>query len=117
MSKPSPVSHLVFAQARTGCSAQLGERLSGLIEPTLMAPGCLQFSLQQSMQDPNLWLVSGLWSSEQAMNAYFSTPALGIFAEVVQELMISSLDFHTFNQVSAAQADIKLQQPLHKLVG
>jgi quinol monooxygenase YgiN len=78
--------------------------LSSLIDPTLEAPGCLHFALQQSMCDPDLWLVSGLWSSEQAMNAYFSTPELSVFADVVQERVVSSLDFHTFATVSAAQA-------------
>lgn len=104
MPNPGPVSHLAFARARTGCSAHLGVRLSSLIDPTLKAPGCLHFALQQSMCDSDLWLVSGLWSSEQAMNAYFSTPELSVFADVVQELVVSSLDFHTFATVSAAQA-------------
>jgi len=104
MPQSSSVSHLAFARARDGQRAQLGMRLSSLIEPTLRAPGCLHFALQQSMRDPDLWLVSGLWSSEEAMNAYFSTPELQVFSELVQELVVSSLDFHTFETVSAVQA-------------
>jgi hypothetical protein len=38
------------------------------------------------------------------MTAYFNTPAMEIFAELVQELVVNSLDFHTFKEVSAAQA-------------
>jgi heme-degrading monooxygenase HmoA len=31
-----------------------------------------EFALQHSQVDPDVWLVSGFWSSEQAMTAYFT---------------------------------------------
>ncbi|MDB6145635.1 MAG: antibiotic biosynthesis monooxygenase [Pseudomonas sp.] len=113
MLKPSPVSHLVFARANTGRSTHLGERLSGLIEPALKAPGCLNFALQQSLLDPEMWMVTGLWTSEDTMNAWFASPELSVFAELVQGLIVTSLDFQTFKQVSAVQA----MQPWQKMAG
>jgi quinol monooxygenase YgiN len=117
MSKQIPVSHMVFVRARTGRSQELGLRLSALIEPSRAAPGCLNFALQQSQCDPELWLVSGLWSNQQAMTAYFGTPAMEIFAELVQELVVNSLDFHTFKDVSQAQALRQSGVAVHKLAG
>ncbi|CAI8935257.1 ABM domain-containing protein [Pseudomonas sp. IT-P44] len=117
MSKQIPVSHMAFVRARAGCSAELGARLSALIEPSRTAPGCLSFSLQHSQCDPELWLVSGFWTHQQAMTAYFSTPAMDIFAELVQELVVNSLDFHTFKDVSAAQAQWQSRSRVHKLAG
>jgi quinol monooxygenase YgiN len=90
------VSHLVFARARVGHSEQLGARLQGLIEPALNTTGCLSFALQHSLRDPDLWLIAGSWSNEQTMNAWFEAPELQVFSDIVQTLMVSSLDFHTF---------------------
>lgn len=104
MIKPIPFSHMAFIRARAGRSTELGARLSGLIEPSRQAPGCLHFSLQQSQTDAELWLVSGFWADQPAMTAYFNTPALQVFGELVQELVVDSLDFHTFRDVSAARA-------------
>jgi quinol monooxygenase YgiN len=115
MPKPSPVSHLVFARANTGRSTHLGMRLSSLIEPALGAPGCLNFALQQSLLDPQMWMITGLWTSEEAMNAWFATPELSVFAELVQEFIVSSLDFQTFQQVSAVQAEAECRQPWQKM--
>ncbi len=117
MSTQIPVSHMAFVRARTGRSAELGVRLSALIEPSRAAPGCLSFALQHSQCDPELWLVSGFWSNQQAMTAYFNTPAMEIFAELVQELVVNSLDFHTFKDVSVAQALGQSAVAVHKLAG
>ncbi|MGZ0782717.1 putative quinol monooxygenase [Pseudomonas saponiphila] len=119
MSTHIPLSHMVFVRARAGRSKELGARLSSLIEPSRQASGCLHFALQHSQCDADLWLVSGFWSSQQAMTAYFSSPAMAIFTELVQELVVNSLDFHTFSTVSALQAHGEYAQlqhaPLHKL--
>lgn len=110
MSISIPASHMAFIRARIGLSAELGVRLSSLIEPGRQSPGCLQFSLQHSLSDPNLWLISGSWSSEQAMNAYFNSPALMIFTELLNDMAVSSIDFQTFRQTSCAYKGESLQR-------
>ncbi|WP_335945104.1 antibiotic biosynthesis monooxygenase [Pseudomonas sp. G166] len=117
MTTQIPVSHMAFVRARAGCSKQLGARLSTLIAPSRQAPGCLHFALQHSQCDADLWLVSGLWVNQLAMDAYFNSPAMAIFAELVQDLVVSSLDFHTFREVSAAQATEGCLAQVHKLAG
>ncbi|NUT78069.1 antibiotic biosynthesis monooxygenase [Pseudomonas sp. C1C7] len=117
MSKQIPVSHMAFVRARAGRSQELGVRLSALIEPSRAASGCLSFALQHSQGDPDLWLVSGFWANQQAMTAYFSTPAMEVFAELVQDLVVNSLDFHTFKEVSEAQALRQSAAAVHKLAG
>lgn len=106
MALSTPVSHLVFVRSMAGRSTELGLRLQALLKPSLSTPGCLRFALQQSMQDPELWAVSGSWNSEQAMNAWFASPELQIFSELVHEMIVRSLDFHTF----AATGDSVLEQ-------
>lgn len=117
MSTQIPVSHMAFVRAHAGRSVELGARLSALIEPTRNAPGCLSFALQQSQCDAELWLVSGFWINQQAMTAYFGTPAMEVFATLVQDLVVNSLDFHTFKDVSAAQALGQTRSWVHKMAG
>ncbi|WP_341521141.1 putative quinol monooxygenase [Pseudomonas sp. G.S.17] len=107
MPQSTSVSHLVFARARIGQSDQLGARLDSLIAPSLNAPGCLEFALQHSARDPDVWLISGSWADEQAMSAWFNTPHLQVFSEIVQELIVSSLDFHTFATDDGADANVQ----------
>ncbi|AZC26462.1 MULTISPECIES: antibiotic biosynthesis monooxygenase family protein [Pseudomonas] len=119
MSTHIPVSHMAFVRARAGYSKELGARLCSLIEPSRQAPGCLHFALQLSQCDADLWLVSGFWSSQQAMTAYFNSPAMEIFSELVRDLVVNSLDLHTFNTVSALELPGEYPQlhcvPVHKL--
>jgi len=110
MAQYSTVSHSAFVRARSGYSVQLGARLAGLLEPALQAPGCLHFALQHSHCDDALWLVSGFWSNQEAMNDYFASPAMQVFSDVVQELLVDSLDLHTFHDVSHAQGGAALVQ-------
>lgn len=100
----SLVSHLVAVRASAGQSARLGARLSTLLGPGSRAGGCLHFALQQSMTDADVWVLSGLWADESAMNDWFAAPELKLFSELVSERLVSSLDFQTYAQVSALQA-------------
>ena len=104
MPQSAAVSHLVFARARKGQSEQLGARLLALIEPSRNTSGCLSFALQNTPQDPDLWLISGSWASEDQMKTWLDAPHVQIFSEIVQTFMVSSLDFHTFATEQEAQA-------------
>ncbi len=117
MSTQIPVSHMAFVRGArrafggTRCAPQRPDRT---VPCSARLP---ELSLQHSQCDPQLWLVSGFWSNQQAMTAYFNTPAMEIFAELVQELVVNSLDFHTFKDVSAAQALGQSEVAVHKLAG
>ena len=104
MPQSSAVSHLVLARASKGRSEQLGARLLALIEPSRSTSGCLSFALHNVPQDPDLWLISGSWASEDQMNHWLDAPHIQIFSEVVQGYMVSSLDFQTFASEQEAQA-------------
>lgn len=107
MPQTTTVSHLVFARASTGKSAELGERLLCLIEPSRKTDGCLDFALQQSIQDPDMWLISGCWVSEDAMNRWLIAPELQVFSDIMQTWMVSSLDFHTFATPDGADVNVE----------
>lgn len=96
MTSSKPVSHLSFVRASAGRSGELGARLHGLLEISRQTPGCLHFNLQRSTSDADLWLLSGLWADQSALNDYFASPHLQLFGELVQAELMQSLDLHTF---------------------
>lgn len=101
MTSSQPVSHLSFVRASAGRSAELGERLQQLLEPSRRTPGCLGFSLQRSTCDADLWLLSSQWRDQAAMSGYFNSPDLQLFGELVQARVLASLDLHTFSEPKA----------------
>ena len=96
------VSHTTLVRARIGCAAQVQTCLNQLIEPTLQTPGCLHFSLQHSHSDPLLWHVAGYWLDEPSMQAYFHSPVMQVYSELVHEQVVDHLDFQTFSDVACA---------------
>ncbi|MDD0974424.1 putative quinol monooxygenase [Pseudomonas fontis] len=101
MTSSKPVSHLSFVRASAGRSVELGERLQQLLEPCRQTPGCLHFSLQRSTCDADLWLLTGLWADQSALNDYFTSPSLQLFGELAQTRLMDSLDLQTFMAPSA----------------
>lgn len=100
MLKPISVSHLTLVRARAGCTLQLGECLSQLLEPSRQSPGCMHFELQHSQSDPRLWQVAGYWRDEVSMMAFFNSPAMQVFSQLVSQQMVDSLEFKTFSDAS-----------------
>jgi quinol monooxygenase YgiN len=117
MSRSSVVSHHVAARASTGRSEQLGAALSPLIASASVAPGCLHFALHRSMTDADLWVISGSWSSEQSMNAWFCSPDLSVFSELVVGRVVTHFDFQTFVSMSAGEAEAAYGLPLERKAG
>lgn len=103
MPQHTAVSHLTLVRARVGCSAQVHACLNQLIEPSRQTPGCLHFALQHCDNDPLLWHVAGYWESEPAMQAYFNSPLMDVFSVLLNQHVIDSLDFQTFNEHASAQ--------------
>lgn len=103
MSQSCAVSHLTLIRARAGCSAQVHAHLKQLIEPTLQVPGCLNFVLHPCDSDPLLWHVSGQWADACAMQAYFNSPLMDVFSTLLNQQVVCSLDFQTFDEQSSSQ--------------
>lgn len=102
MTSHATVSHCALVHARAGFSAELGERLQALVQASRQAHGCLHFAVQRSQCDDNLWLVSGFWADQEAMLGWFDSPAMQVFSDLVQALLVKRLDLHTFANVAAA---------------
>lgn len=98
------VSHCALVTARQGFSYAVGLGLGGLVAPARAMSGCLHFSVQRSQCDEHLWQVAGVWRDQDAMNAWFTSPSMQVFSDLLQDLLVSSMDVHTFSEPGSEQA-------------
>jgi quinol monooxygenase YgiN len=105
------VNHLVVARATAGNSMQLGKRLLGLVECARQRKGCLNFTVKQSLTEPDLWQICGCWSNEASMNEWVNSPDLQVFSDLVQTTILLSMDFHTF--ASRVDQDIEIDRLIY----
>jgi quinol monooxygenase YgiN len=104
MTSFNTVSHCALVTARQGFSHAVGIGLSGLVVPARGMPGCLHFSVQRSQCDEHLWQVAGVWRDQEAMSAWFTSPSMQVFSDLLQDMLVSSLDVHTFSEPGIERA-------------
>lgn len=56
-------------------------------------PGCLAYDVAPSADEKGLWIVTGRWNSFEAMEDHFEDPALNTFSALMQNHVVSRLDF------------------------
>ena len=98
------VSHCALITARQGHSEQVGLGLSALVRPALAMAGCLHFAVQRSHGGERLWQVAGVWRDQTAMTAWLNSPGMQVFSDLVQGLLVTSLDLHTFGDAAIEHA-------------
>ncbi|MBT2372243.1 putative quinol monooxygenase [Pseudomonas fluorescens] len=90
---PACAFNTVHIRAAPGRSPELGERLRRIADTVRAASGCLDYNVQRSPVDPNLWTVSGRWQSIDQLHAHFQLPALQGFIDLTSQRLASRLDF------------------------
>ncbi|KPX12835.1 antibiotic biosynthesis monooxygenase [Pseudomonas syringae] len=74
------------------------ERLDEFINQFKNEPECLGVSLEQGVQDSNLWILCAYWNNDSAMTTHFvSSPMIGLVNLLVR--MCAHLTFASFAPV------------------
>ncbi|KAF1069846.1 MAG: hypothetical protein GAK45_00994 [Pseudomonas citronellolis] len=68
-----PIHHELQLQPRPGHEAELGALLDRLIDDARAHPGCLDCRL--ALEPGHPWRLEGHWQHEDALLAFFETPA------------------------------------------
>ncbi|HAA40121.1 MAG TPA: monooxygenase [Pseudomonas sp.] len=90
---PDRAFNTVHVRAAAGRSRELGERLRQIAELVRATPDCLDYAVQRSPVDPDLWTVNGCWAGAEPLNAHFGLPALQGFIELASANLASRLAF------------------------
>ncbi|MFC6633183.1 putative quinol monooxygenase [Microbulbifer taiwanensis] len=92
---------VAFIRAKTGMEEELGRRLRALVAPTREEPGCIDYQLHRSNDDPALWMLYENWRSRRDLDLHFETPYLRDFLGSSKALLAEEMDSRFFSPVSA----------------
>jgi quinol monooxygenase YgiN len=99
---PHPLTIVAFIQAKPGQEEELGRRLTALVEPTRAEPGCINYDLHRSNDDPALWMLYENWRSEEDLGKHFQTPYLKQFVATKDEAMVGPIEMRRFSMTTPA---------------
>lgn len=95
------ITNIAFIRAKPGNSEALGRRLAALVEPSRQEPGCINYDLHRSNDDPELWCVYENWRSAEDLATHFALPHMQAFLADLPVLVEGELDLRRFSMTSA----------------
>lgn len=90
----------VEIHAKDSSSTALQARLSALLETLQNLSGCASYSLTRCSSRHNVWIMTGYWNAQAAMEAHFSLPCLTDLFALTLERLADNLKFGTFMLVA-----------------
>ena len=69
-----PITVISRNWAKPGREEDVRRELSRLVPPTRRIPGCINYDLHQSPDDPSLFLSHQNWADENAFKAHITSP-------------------------------------------
>lgn len=88
MSKPLTIVAVI--RAREGCADAVAGRLRGLVAPSRRDPGCLNYDLHVSVEEPGLFLFYENWATRADWDAHMVTPHLEAWKAEAESLVAST---------------------------
>ncbi len=65
---------IAMVHARAGKEKELGEVLRGLVDPTRVEPGCIQYELHVAAGDPAQYAFYERWQDQTALDRHLQAP-------------------------------------------
>ncbi len=88
------LTNIAFIRAQSGKSDVLGEWLNNLAEPSRQEPGCINYDVHRSLDDPNIWCVYENWRSKADLDAHFELTHMKEFIAAIPTVVEGALDLH-----------------------
>jgi quinol monooxygenase YgiN len=89
-------ANIVLLRASAGKSEQLGKALRELLGHSRSEPGCAVIELNQSADDPNLWMVYERWRGKEALASHMKQPYVAAFLKQLAQLSSEPADVRSF---------------------
>lgn len=91
---------VVRLRAKPGEEQRVEGELSALLAPTRAEPGCINFDLHRSEDDPSLFLVHENWESEAHLNEHFRTPHIEAWLAVADSVLAEPMELTRWREVT-----------------
>jgi len=90
------VTVVAKVKARADRIEQVKQELLALVEPTRQEPGCIDYVLHQSADDPSVFLFYENWRSQADLDTHLQKPHLKQFLDKAGALLAEPLDVTTW---------------------
>jgi quinol monooxygenase YgiN len=91
-----PITDVAFIRAKAGQEAALGRLLTDLAKCSRREPGCINYVLHRSSDQPSLWFLYGKWCSERDLQAHLEASHMLRFAQASASLMQGEVTYGLF---------------------
>lgn len=88
------LTNIAFMRAKQGMADELGDWLNRLAEPSRSEPGCINYDVHRSLDEPDVWCVYENWRSKQDLDTHFETPHMREFVDAAPRMIHGVLDLH-----------------------
>ena len=87
-------------QAWPGKEAELKNALIGLVAPTRVEAGCLNYDLHASPEDPGKFLFHENWTSQAHLDAHLQSPQIKALLPRVVELCVAFPEIKIWEKIA-----------------
>lgn len=93
------LSIIAVLKAKEGQQDNLKSALQALIAPTRQEEGCLDYSLFQLQETPDVFYMRESWKGQEALDAHIALPHFQAFVQEMDALLAEPLQLVRLNAV------------------
>ncbi len=93
-----PLTVIAKFEAKPGSESAYKEHLLGMVSPSQSEPGCINYDVLQSNDNPAIMFTYENWTGKDALDAHMQTPHFKALGEVSKELLAKPMDIDLLTQ-------------------
>lgn len=98
------VTVVAYLKPRPGKEEETEELLMSLVPPTLEEPGCIDYYLHRSDDEPRVFMFYENWRSKEDLDAHLAMPYLNTLFEKKDDLLSEEIDVKLFTMSNSPPA-------------
>jgi quinol monooxygenase YgiN len=87
-------------KAKTGMEATVRGAIEAVIAPTRAEPGCINYDLHQSSEDPSLFMLYENWTSKQVLDEHLAMPYLKDLIGKAEDMLAEPIGIALYTMIS-----------------
>ncbi|MDF1553209.1 MAG: putative quinol monooxygenase [Deferrisomatales bacterium] len=97
------VTVIARCKAKKGLEERVRDEILVLVEPTRAEPGCINYDLHVSADDPAQFVLYENWTSKGELDKHLAMPYLERFKELAEQLLAAPIDIALYEMLSAPE--------------
>jgi quinol monooxygenase YgiN len=94
------VTVVALFTAKPGMEETVRQAIEAVIAPTRAEPGCMNYDLHQSSEDPSIFMLYENWNSKKDLDDHLAMPYLKDLAAKAEDMLAKPLDIQLYRMIS-----------------